>query len=246
VAWVLRGSYGRYYQHPPLSTINGPLLEFALAQGFGFLPLKGERNEIWEVGLGIPIRGWTLDFSHFHNAARNVVDHQVLGNSNLLFPLAIANGRIRAWESTLRSPWLMRRVQLHWSFSNQTAQARGAVSGGLTDFQPPGNGYFYMDHDQRVTLVTGSEVHLPKRAWMSTTLIYGSGFLKGNGPEHMPQHAVVDISLGKDLGESWSVRATALNLGNNQFLTGLDSAFAGTHYSNPREISVQVRHRFHF
>src|SRR5207247_1739216 len=45
LAWVLRGSYGRYYQHPPLNTVAGPLLEFALKEGFGFFPVRGERDE---------------------------------------------------------------------------------------------------------------------------------------------------------------------------------------------------------
>ena len=136
VRWVLRGSYGRYYQHPPLNTIGGPLLDFALQQGFGFLPVRGERDETWEVGLGIPLRAWSLDFDYFHNNARNVVDHQVLGNSNLLFPVSIQWGRIYGEESTLRAPWLWhKRLQFHWALSHQTAQARGDISGRVDEFR---------------------------------------------------------------------------------------------------------------
>jgi hypothetical protein len=36
--WVLRGFWGRYYQAPPLSTVTGPLLNYAVSQGLGFLP----------------------------------------------------------------------------------------------------------------------------------------------------------------------------------------------------------------
>ena len=60
--WVLRGFYGRYYQAPPLLTVNGPLLEQAAQQGFGFLPLRGERDEQHEIGLTIPLAGWTSTF----------------------------------------------------------------------------------------------------------------------------------------------------------------------------------------
>ena len=49
---VLRGFYGRYYQPPPLETLNGPLLGVAALDGVGFLPLRGERDEQWEVGIG--------------------------------------------------------------------------------------------------------------------------------------------------------------------------------------------------
>jgi outer membrane cobalamin receptor len=245
INWVVRGSYGRYYQHPPLNTVAGPLLEFAVKQGFGFLPVPGERDETWEVGLGIPVRGWTLDFVRFHNNAGNPIDHSVLGNSNLLFPVSISRGRIYGEESTLHSPTIARRVALRWALSHQTAQARGDISGGLTDFAPPPSTWFYMDHDQRVTLSAGYDLTLPRRLWASGTVQYGSGFVKGDGPEHMPQHTTFDLSAGRDF-ENWSVRATALNLLNNQFLTGFESSFAGTHYNYPREVSLQVRYRFHF
>jgi hypothetical protein len=244
--WAVRSSYGRYYQHPPLNTISGPLLDFALKQGFGFKPVAGERDEVWEIGLGIPIHGWILDFDRFHNNATNVVDHQVLGNSSLLFPVSIPRGRISGYESTLRSPTIKRHMNFYWSFSNMRAQARGGISGGLTDFKSPATDYFYMDHDQRVTLNSGANFTLPRGIWASTSLVYGSGFLKGDGPDHMPQHATVDLSVGKDIKESWSLRFTALNIMNHQYLTGIDNSFAGTHWANPREFSVQVRHRFHF
>ena len=31
--WVLRGFWGEYYQAPPLSTVSGPLLNFAVCKG---------------------------------------------------------------------------------------------------------------------------------------------------------------------------------------------------------------------
>jgi ethanolamine utilization microcompartment shell protein EutS len=84
---VVRASYGRFYQHPQVATVSGPVLGFALQQGFDILPIPGERDQMWEVGYGIPVRGWTLDFDGFYNQTHNVVDHEVIGNSNLLLPL---------------------------------------------------------------------------------------------------------------------------------------------------------------
>jgi hypothetical protein len=84
--WVFRAFYGRYYQAPPLTTVGGPLLEFAADQGFEFLPLHGETDEQREFGLTIPLRGWTFDFSNFQTHALNFFDHDVLGNSNIFFP----------------------------------------------------------------------------------------------------------------------------------------------------------------
>jgi outer membrane receptor protein involved in Fe transport len=244
---VLRASYGHFYQHPQTSTVTGPLLQFALQEGVGYLPVPGERDNIVEVGFGIPINGWTLDFDGFYNKTTNLVDHEVLGNSNLLFPLTIDNGRVRAFESTLKSPLIAGAVRLHYALSLQSAQGRGAITGGLTDFvPPPNNAYFYLDHDQRVTFTPGAEVTLPDEAWVSASVTYGSGFLRGNGPDHMPRHTTLDLAAGKDLGDRISVRFSALNVTNALFLTGFENSFAGTHYANPREISGQVKMKFHY
>jgi hypothetical protein len=243
---VLRGSYARYYQHPQTSTISGPVLQFALNEGFDFLPVPGERDEVWEIGLGIPIQGWTLDVDAFYNKTKNAVDHEVLGNSNLLFPLTIEQGRVRAAESTLRSPLLFGRLQFHYALSLMAAQGKGEITGGLTDFQPPANSYFYLDHDQRVTMTTGTSLDLPRTFWASANVVYGSGFLRGNGPDHMPQHATADVALGKGIGDNLSLRVSVLNLANSLYLTGFENSFAGTHYANPREMSVQVRYKFHY
>jgi hypothetical protein len=213
----------------------------------GFTTATDKAIQVTSDKVTPPFHGWTLDFDRFHNRTRNAVDHEVLGNSSLLLPLTISHGRVRAYESTLHSPSLFNRLKLHYAFSYETAQGAGNITGGLTDFQPPPNGFFFLD--QRVTLTAGSELNLPDRFWVSDTVILGSGFVRGNGltqPDHMPHHTTVDVSVGKEIGENISLRATALNIANSLFLTGLDNSFAGTHYYAPRELSVQLRYRFHY
>jgi carboxypeptidase family protein/TonB-dependent receptor-like protein len=243
---VLRASYGRFYQHPQVATVSGPVLEFALRDGFDILPVPGERDQVWEVGYAIPVRGWTLDFDTFVNQTRNAVDHEVLGNSNLLFPLTIESGRVRAFESTLRSAKLFKRMQWHYAFALMSAQARGSITGGLTDFAPPANDYFYLDHDQLVTFNTGVELTLPRRFWLSGALQYGSGFLLGDGPDHLSPHTTVDLAAAKNVTDDLSFRLTVTNAANAAFLTGFANSFAGTHYQTPREIGLQVRYKFHY
>lgn len=242
---VLRASYSRYYQHPQTSTIGGPLLQFAVRTGFDYLPVPGERDQVWEVGLAVPFHGWTLDVDAYHNTTKNAVDHEVLGNSNLVLPLTIANGRVRAVESTLKSPSIAKRLRFHYAFAYQIAQGLGEVTGGLTDFKPPASGYFYLDHDQRVTITGGPDIDLPGRAWASANVIYGSGFLRGDGPDHMPAHTTLDLSVGKTFGAGLSVRGSIVNATDALFLTGFENSFAGTHYYTPREFSVQIRYKFH-
>ncbi len=246
LGWVLRGSYGRYYQAPPLATVSGPLLALAVKQGFGFLPLKGERDEQYEVGLAIPLFGWVIDSSLFRTHAHNFFDHDVIGNSNIFLPLTIDTARIRGGEVTVRSPRVLRRAQFHLAYSHQFAQGRGAVNGGLTSFNPPSEGFFFLDHDQRDTLSFGGEVSLPWRSWISTNVNYGSGFLDGNGPGHLPGHTTFNLAMGKSFGENWSVAFTALNLGNTRFLLDKSNTFGGTHFNYRRRFAGELRYRFHY
>ncbi|HXH48240.1 MAG TPA: TonB-dependent receptor, partial [Terriglobia bacterium] len=246
LGWVLRGFYGRYLQPPPLDTFSGPLEQFALEQGVAFLPLHAERDEQYQAGLTIPFRQWVLDTDVFRTHARNFFDHDEIGSSNIFLPLTIQGVRIQGWEATLRSPEILHRVQLHLAYSHQFVQGVGAVTGGLTDFEPPEEGFFFLDHDQRNTLSTVLTSTLPWRAWATTTVAYGSGFLNGDGPAHLPAHTTLGLSFGKLFGDNWSVAVNALNFANRRYLIDNSNTFGGTHYVNPREIYVEVRYRFHF
>jgi TonB dependent receptor/Carboxypeptidase regulatory-like domain/TonB-dependent Receptor Plug Domain len=243
--WVLRGFYGRFYQAPPLSTVSGPLLAYALDQGFGFLPLHGERNEEHQFGIAIPFRGWTLDADHFHTKSRNFFDHDALGNSNIFLPLTLQGARVDGWEATLRSPMLLRRGQMHLAYSSQRAEGWGERTGGLTFFAPPDE-LFLLDHDQRHTLSLGGNVNLPRTAWIAANLYYGSGFPDNGGPARLPRHTTFDLSLGKSVGERWSVAVQAVNVANRRFLLDNSLTFGGTHYFDPRQVYAEVRYRFHF
>ena len=245
VNWVLRGFYGRYYQPPPLTTVSGPLLELAADQGFGFLPLKGERDGQYEIGVSVPVRGWTVDADQFRTNATNVFDHDVIGNSNIFIPLTIDTGRIRGWEATLRSP-RRGRAQAHVAYSHQFVEGRGAVSGGLTSFEPRSDDYFFLDHDQRDTLTGGVDVEVDTGTWVSASIGYGSGFLEGDGPDHKPAHAVLNLQATRKFGTQWSAFVTALNVGDTHFLLDESNTFGGTHFNSPRQLSVGVRYRFRY
>jgi outer membrane receptor for ferrienterochelin and colicin len=246
--WVLRGFYGRYYQAPPLSTVAGRLLDFAVNQGLGIIPLKGERDEENQVGLSIPLRGWSFDVNSFRQRAKNYFDHNPIGNSNVFFPLSISGARIYGWEFTARSPRILHRGQASIAYSYQHAEGEGSITGGLTNFSPPSNGYFFLDHDQRHTLHANFSVSLPHRTWASGGIYYGSGFSDGGAdiPKHLDPHTTFDLSLGKALSDNLSVSVTALNTANRRFLMDNSATFGGMHYADPRQIYVQVRYRLHF
>ena len=245
IHWILSGFYGRYYQAPPLTTVGGPLEEFAVGQGFGFLPLRGERDEQYQVALTIPARGWSIEFDGFRTNARNFFDHDSLGSSNLFLPLTISSSRIYGAESTVRSP-RRGKWQAFLTYSHQFAQGRGGVTGGLTDFSPPADEFFFLDHDQRDTLNLGASGELPWRVNVSGSMEYGSGFLDRDGPEHLAPHAVVNLTLSKSIGERLTLGVTALNIGDHRFLLDDSNTFGGTHFGDPRQVYVSLRWRFHY
>ena len=246
--WVLRAFWGRYYQAPPLSTVGGPLLDFAVGQGLGFIPLRGERDQEHQFGLTIPLRGWSFDVNNYHQRAHNYFDHNSIGNSNVFFPLTIDQARLYGWEVAVRSPQLFHRGEVYLAYAYAHAEGAGAVSGGLTDFSPPANGYFLLDHDQRHTFHTGFNFTLPFQVTAGGNLYYGSGFTDGSldYSGHLEGHTTFDLSLGKTFRERFTISVTALNLTNRRFLLDNSTTFGGTHYADPRQIYGQLRYRFHF
>jgi TonB dependent receptor/Carboxypeptidase regulatory-like domain/TonB-dependent Receptor Plug Domain len=262
--WVFRGFYGRFYQPPPLLTAAGPVVQFAQANNTDFTPLHGERDEEHQFGVQIPFRGWLLDADTFKTRVNNFLDHSNIGDSSIYFPVTVDGALIRAWELTLRSPRIWRLGQAHLAYSNQIAEQRGAITGGLIcapisspqcDVNP---GYRPVDHDQRNTLNVGFNASLPWHTTASTNIYYGSGFTNGGfnpgGPPtdprypnpYLPQHTTFDFSVGKSFGNKLIASVTATNVANRRVLLDNSLTFGGFHFNDPREIFGEVRYRFKY
>jgi outer membrane receptor protein involved in Fe transport len=245
LGWTVRGFYGWFYQAPPLVTVSGPLLEFVTNQNLALIPLRGERDREYQVGVMIPVRGWTVDADMFRTSATNYFDHNSVGNSNVFFPLTIDGALIRGMELTVRSPRAWRVVSVHVAYANQIAEGIGAVSGGLTDFSAA-DGRFLLDHDQRHTLSAGLNAALPHGVAAGATVYYGSGFPDDDGPARLAPQASLDLMASKALGEKLALSLTALNVTDRHVLLDNSLTFGGTHFNNPREIFAEVRYRFHY
>jgi outer membrane receptor protein involved in Fe transport len=256
--WVFRGFYGYFYQAPPLSTATSQLQQGATGQGFGFAPLHGERDIEWQFGVTIPYRGWNLSADNYATRARNWLDHNNIGESNIFWPITWKYAMIQGWELTLRSPSIAHRGQFHLAYANQFAQATSPITGGLicptatpTCSQYPPPGYGPVDHDQRNTLNLGFNATLPWQAYASTNVYYGSGFHNGfpNAQypgTYLPGHTAFDLSLGKSFAEKYTVSVTALNVANRRVLLDNSITFGGFHWDEPRQIYAELRYRFHY
>ena len=263
VNWVFHGFYGKFYQAPPLLTATGPLLDLASSQVLTFAPLKGERDEEYQFGVSIPFHGWVLEEDTFQTRAKNWLDHNNIGESNIFWPLTWSSALIQGWETTLRSPRIRwRRAQVHLAYSNQIAQATAPITGGLicpasvsTSCPlaiPPG--YSPVDHDQRNTLNIGVNSTLPWQVLASTNVYYGSGFTNGNPNPQYPgnylpqQHSRSILLLERALArkDKYRVSLTALNVANRRVLLDNSLTFGGFHFNDPRQIYVEFRWRFHY
>ena len=270
--WVFRAFYGRFYQPPPLLTVecgstttsstttpNCSVQEYAQSTGTSFAPLHGERDEEHQFGVQIPFRGWLLDVDNVKNRANNFLDHSNIGESSIYFPITVDGALIRAWELTLRSPRIWKFGQAHVAYSNQIAEQRGAITGGLICYPADSpscavsNAYIPLDHDQRDTLNVGFNATLPWKAYASTNVYYGSGFDNGDpNPstpypnEYLPQHTTFDLAIGKTFSDKISGSITATNVANRRVLLDNSLTFGGFHYNDPREIFAELRYRFKY
>jgi len=255
--WVFRAFYGRFYQPPPLLTASGPVVRYAQFNNTDFQPLHGERDEEHQFGVQIPFRGWLLDADTFQTRVNNFLDHSNVGESSLYYPVTVNGALIQAWELTLRSPRLAHIGQAHLAYSNQIAQQRGAITGGLVCY-PAGDPscagdftYSPVDHDQRNTLNVGFDAALPSRIQASTNVSYGSGFHNGSPNDqypgdYLPQHTTFDLRVSRSFGENTTFSVNALNVANRRVLLDNSLTFGGFHYNDPRQLYAEVRYRFHY
>jgi hypothetical protein len=166
---------------------------------------------------------------------------------------------IRGWEVTLRSPRLWHRAQAHFAYSNQIAEASAPFTGGLIcpfpapDGCQPDPGFSPVDHDQRNTLNAGINASLRWHVFAATNVYYGSGFTNGSPNaqypgDYLPQHTTFDLSVGRSFGEGekYKLSLTALNVANRRVLLDNSLTFGGFHFSDPRQIYVEFRYRFHY
>ncbi len=255
--WVFRGFYGRYYQPPPLLTASGPIVDYANSQNTSFVPLHGEHDEEHQFGVQVPFRGWLLDIDNFKTRANNFLDHSNIGESSIYYPVTVDGALIRGWELTLNSPRLWHYGRAYVTYSNQIAEQRGPINGGLICFPvtspqcDAGFDYRPVDHDQRNTLNVGFNATLPWHVFASTNVYYGSGFTNGSPNaqypgDYLPEHTTFDLSVGKTITEKLTVSVTSLNVANRRVLLDNSLTFGGFHYNDPRQLYAEVRYRFHY
>lgn len=159
---VLRASYNRLFQPPPIENILLASSEMAAAVS-PLVALNGERGvelirpdkqHVFEAGLQQQLGPWfRLDLAAYHKVVRNMGDKDQFFDTGVILPISIFAGRVTGFETRLETQ------EIHgWrgflSYANARAFGITPVNGGLflgeavESLETPGL-RFPNDHDQR-------------------------------------------------------------------------------------------------
>ncbi len=179
----LRASYDRIFQVPPIENL---LLSNASTlpgiKGFeGRLSVPASRANFYEVGLrqGFFDRA-RLDITHYWRDFENSFDDDVFLNTGIGFPLTFHSANISGTEVRLEMPKLG-KVTSTVSYSNMIGFASSPVTGGLfieggeAEELRTSTKTFPITQDQRNTLSASLRLEVHPKAWLMTSIRYGSG-----------------------------------------------------------------------
>lgn len=281
---VLRASYNRLFMTPEnenLLLVSSPSAaalappEVTSALGTAQLRVRAERQDAWELGLEQRVgRLFKVSLSVWRRDATNFSDSFQLLDTGLLFPVTLAEGRLRGADLRVD---LARTAGLSGYLSLGTAKAEAVppFTGGLFVSPEPvevlGGGPFRIDHDQKLSGQLGLQYE-PKEAgiWFGAVVRYDSGLVtevedvdavRANpdlafglryvnldaDPTRVKPRTVLNLSAGADLkrfGLPATLQVDLLNALDEKGLYNFLSVFGGTHVVPPRTWAARIRTTF--
>ncbi len=159
---VLRGSYNRLYQTPPVENILlassveasriSPLV--VLGEAPGFRQVQADKQHTFEVGIQQQLSPWMrIDVAIYHKIIRNMGDKDQFLDTGVIFPISIFAGRVTGVETRLETREVAGlRGSLSWA--NSRSLGITPVNGGLflgeeVESLESAGLRFANDHDQR-------------------------------------------------------------------------------------------------
>jgi hypothetical protein len=197
VAWslpgrqtVLRASYNRNYQTPPNENLLLSSSEAASllapqsvrdALGGAYVPLRPERQDVYEVGLQQALFGRaSLDVSAYRKQSRDQQDNNNFFDTGIIFPTTLAALRARGVEVRLTLP---RTSGVSGTLSVTTSRAISTppFTGGLFLGQEAvdllSQGPFVIDHDQTLSAHGTVNYAVTRGLWLGGSVRYDSGLV---------------------------------------------------------------------
>ncbi len=229
---VLRASYNRNYQTPPNENLLLSSSEEASvlvpsrvreALGGAFIPIRPERQNVYELGLQQSLLGrFAIDASFYHKDSHDQQDNDNFLNTGIIFPTSLKKIHVNGAELRLTGPSI-HGFSEQLSLTHSRAVSTPPFTGGL--FLNQGavdlltSGPFVIDHDQKLSSHAVIRYSSKKHVWTSWSVRYDSGLvanpsnpdqvandrdyydllpyvnLRSNPPRVRPR-SIVDVALG--------------------------------------------------
>ena len=273
---VVRASYDRAFQTPAIENLllaSSPSVA-ALRTNSVHLPVQPSRGNFYEIGASKALRGrMRLDTTYFRRLARNFADDDVLLNTGVSFPVAVAHATVDGIDLKLDVP-AAGPISASISYSWMHGTERFPITGGLfldddASVLLTSTETFPMTQDQRHTLRARVTWHIVPRLWSTLAASYGSGLpfeFSGDRASALAQYGPriverVDFQAGRvkpRLSLDWSANATlrdaargrlrlqvdVRNLTNRLDVINFAGVFSGTALAPPRSAAVRLSAAF--
>jgi hypothetical protein len=257
---TLYGYYGR--QFIPTNVEDLRAITSVAQQGVVADPTLPERDHFFETGLiqRFPAVGVTAKGSLYYKVSKPGVDDNTVPGSAIVTEVNLASIKVTGLEGVLEyRPDAPFSAYMNAAIAH--AYGRGPITGGFFPEDTP-QGFFDLDHDQRVSLV-GSATYSPNRFFTSVTGIYGSGLTNGVAPEdcgcsygtglfdlnqgtHVSPATIMNVAAGYTLIAGASVVQPQLYVDNvfdkHYLLKG--AFFSGASVGRPRSVQLRLNVSF--
>ena len=248
------------------------LSPFAEDGGEGGADVEPERQWAFEAGVNHRVGArFRIDAAIWYRRITEAADPNVFAGTTIIFPNAVAEGRARGFDVRLEIPrhgaW-----SGYLNASLGRVRQRGPITGGLFlegEIAELGSGdEFIPDHDQRL-VAGGGVTWTPERSGVvvSATVRYETGtpierdeddedelqerpgaemvdFDRGRVTPRTVASVQAEVPFWKHDRRVASIRASVLNLFDDDYAYNFGNPFSGTHFGTPRTASFAVRVRF--
>jgi len=266
---VLRASYNRMFQTPPIENLllaSSPQAA-VFVPGLRYGPVPPEWQNVYEIGLQQQItKHIRLDLTRYVKNARNFSDDEQFLETGVVFPLTIARGDVRGLEARL-DVRAYHGLGGHLSYANSKAVGTTPITGGL----PIGSGNqltpnlkFPGDQDERNEGQFGVTYAGKSGLWATFTGRFDSGvpsevdpgdassgeidpriaaeldFNRGRIKPRTLFNMAAGYELLKESSHPVSLQFGVNNLTDRLYLFNYLSIFSGTHIGRLREFTGRI------
>ncbi|MGD0781745.1 MAG: hypothetical protein ABSA30_02675, partial [Candidatus Aminicenantales bacterium] len=195
---VLRASYNRVFYTPEYENILlssspeaaglvPPLVQQSRALGGGQLPVSGERQNAYTVGVQQALGGFArLDADFWWRRSTGAGDQDQFENTGIVFPLAFSSGQFNGWDIRLdlaRTHGFQGFLSLGHTHAVYDPPNTGGLFLDQAALAAITAGPFLIDHDQAIQAQMGVLYDIGKSGfWLGGNVRYDSGLVCGVGP----------------------------------------------------------------